>query len=397
MGRVSPNALYFLNLGITIIGTTNVDLKRCLLWGIASLFGIGIWLWQSDFFEHGSTLGFATPQQEQSPLNLSDIDNVKHIHDKAPAKMWLNSNALLQRALGGSHRPRIVQGGPLGIGSSAGYVSPEAMATYEAEKSSTEQAGLAYLLEQLDLSEGTARLEVITALWRFAAMTGMPEQAMTALDLATRNTDAVVADVATRAVADLWRFKRRMEEGLAPDELLPQPPALPSDMAGADKIGMDQSTAINDANYQARLADYQATMQQRETDAVQTLMGNLRAAKDDTEFNTVLHQLSLHRGVASVNAWLELVNDVNADARYAAVRSLWRSAASLRDDNGSIGAALATLSMDDKEYVADLAMQALSDLENFRLRQKQTASAPPPVATQGIPSGWVAEPGAEGQ
>ena len=365
-------------------------MKRYSLYGIVGLFGIWLGLWLSDMFESELVSGLNIHQENQLPTNLSRAKKIEHTDDKAADKIWLNSNALLQRVLTGIHQVQVSQDRQQDVSGAIGHISTEAVAEYEAEKSRAEEEGLAYLLEQMNRTEGAAKREVIRALWRYSARIGVPEQALVVLNIASRDTDVVVAELAKQALEDLRRFKKHLEEASTARELQAQPHELQSKMVGAGGIGTDISVVTNEANAQVKFADNQIAKKQRDIAETQTLMENLQTARDETEYNTVLDQLSMHRSETRVKAWIELVNNVNANThtRYTAAWNLWRSSASLGDDNGSIDAALAVLARDEEQHVADMARQALLDLENFRRRQQQAASdSPLPLANQGTAGG----------
>lgn len=375
-------------------GETNMNLKQYSMWGLAVMVAVGGAFWQYGWFDAELVtepvvqhrVSAAPEEGIKASFGNAQKVSIKQVREVTTDKAVIaDASELLQHAMTGFNQ---LNDKSNSSGGASGAVmldqqlpSAEMMAVYQARKLQAEQQGLEYLLEQLDSVEGATKLEVIKALWRYAAKIDVPQGALIALDLASRDSDAAVAGEAAKAVADLRRFKQRMLDGPTPEDLALIPPVSPlgSAISGAKTSG---ATAADTLEYQQKLSQYKAAMQQHEFDTVQALAATLSAAVGNAERGEALHTLSLRHNVASVDAWIGFASNSHADVRYASVQNLWRSSTKGLDEDGRIASSLNAATWDNDKRVAELAKQAVADLKAFRQRQAQATAPVPSLSLQ---------------
>ncbi|RMH19364.1 MAG: hypothetical protein D6698_05785 [Gammaproteobacteria bacterium] len=325
----------------------------------------------------------------QAAPNRPDSRNVET--DAAPALTpdpYANSMAsasdLVNAARASLDRVRYAQDGqdPIEAEGRETELSEDARAEYQSRRRAAARAGLEMLLKRIQEAEGDAKREAITALWQYVGDIsedlGVPEEALTALDLAQYDADPAVAGAAKRALEDLRRLKRRLEEGPTREELALQPPAPPE--PSADASGHAGGDALQDPGYQKKLAEYEKAVQAFNATQLESLKQQLYEASDENSRSEILQRMGSYRSEASVDVWSELVNDLHPDVRMQAVENLWRSYGDVPASRERIRAALEQASMDADESVAQMASQALSDMAQFEKDQSAVSPAMPATA-----------------
>ncbi|NOY63177.1 MAG: hypothetical protein GXP10_08530 [Gammaproteobacteria bacterium] len=372
-------------------------LKKAALFGGGLIVFLGIVLvWQSIWWSPSQSNGHISSLDERAKLAAPLTDDVVFVEPMVSPESGVASGGgvvaesdpvadkLLRQAREGLNAVQLQSNTSGGEdGADDAEMASEVQADYAGRRADAATRGLDKLLAALNVAEGDdAKREAIAALWRYVGDVsgdiGVPQRALTALDVASRDSSAAVANEAARALADLQRFKQRMDEGPTQDEIVLRPPTPVQNEPATDDANPAQNKAIDDPEYQIKLAEYEVAVQQREVAVVQRLTEQLQTAQSDEERVAALQALSIQRNDAGVNAWLEIANDVHVESRYQAVQSLWHSAADGLDHDGRIAGALQQATLDSDERVAELAGRALADLENFKRTQEEALLAPAP-------------------
>lgn len=381
-------------------------------WGLAALAGVGLALWQSGLFSF-SELGHQFQGVEKPKVVLNDVsanlqevstvqaqdDNIgtsrsdsddMDVASTVPeVSKLLNEVKSLLDAVAQSDVPN-ESISPSNISAGSESSSTETRIEYDAKRAAIAKEGLEKILSFLSDAEGEEKLAAITALWRYvgdvSGDVGVPEEVLIALDMAQHDANSRVANEAKKALGDLQKLKNTLAGQQEDVELALQPPVPPISM---NTPGSGPTTdGMNDEEYQKQLAEYEAKVQQREMATVQGIMEKLSSTTDENERSEILQDLSLHRSNASVEAWLELANDVDANVRYEAVNNLWRSGGDGLASDGKIISILQQAVWDRDESVAELARRALADLKTPKKAEEDSVIVTDPTsepANEAIP------------
>jgi len=217
--------------------------------------------------------------------------------------------------------------------------------------------------EELKQQRRAEILKKIRELWRTAADEGVPDAALYKLEAALNDPDTEVARLAQQALEDLRRLKERIaaETEAVTDE------SYTADVENTGYDGETDTFATSETVMYAKGSEVEEYIDYSEE--IDALASRIRFEPDEEKRSSAVHDLGLYRNEASVDLLTEVMMDTDTNVRYLALQSLWYSAADGLDKDGEIKSILQQTVSDSDSRIADLARQALDDLENLE-RQK---------------------------
>jgi hypothetical protein len=223
------------------------------------------------------------------------------------------------------------------------------------------QSPLEQKIAALINGKGQDKYRALNDLWAYATDIGVPDEIMKVLEDAAYDDDKKIARQAQLALNDLEHFRETLseQESQSDEQIVISDPL----MSEVNLLSLEEEEFRN---------KFDAAV--KEALQIEILLNDLSNqamyGSDQAERETAINTVSLFRNSSATEILLATAEDESAVNRRRSIKALWYSAADGLDEDGRIQDALEYALTDPDAVTANLAKQALEDLERFQKRQE---------------------------